>query len=211
MQLFSLAKSNTRCLRRSIALLGSCLLLAGCEQMSSSTLPIHFNSEPPIFTQNQEVTLYKPFEIKIDKCYWADEFVKPGYDKLPETIRAAQRQNFVATPSGKFLIVEFSLLNPTDQPLAWNRQKPLTFMLKNAAGRQYASVGQNVNYDDLSAKMILGSGNINPDVAFKGKKVFDVPKDDYLLCVGRGTHTSGWSYAQGPVDFKWSLAPVEGR
>ena len=157
------------------------------------------------------MTLYKPFRIKIDKCYWADEFVKPGYDQLPETFRAAQRHVYVVKPSGKFLIVEFSILNPTDKPLGWPASKPLTFSLKNAQGREYASVGQNVNQEDLSAKMILGSGNINPDMALHGKKVFDVNKDDYLLCVGTGTHAGGWKFAQGPVTFKWSLAPIESK
>jgi hypothetical protein len=198
-------------LRRNVSLTIAGLALAGCDTGINSVLPLRVNNEPPLFKQEEEVTLIKPFRIKIEKCYWAAEFQKPGFDKLPERFREEHRDQFIVKPQHAFLVVEFSVLNPTAQPLTWSTAKPISFGLKNSQGKQYASVGQDVNMEDLTAKMILGSGNINPDTALSGKKVFDVPKDDYILHVMSTSYQGGWQYAQTSTIWRWSLSPTEGK
>jgi hypothetical protein len=169
------------------------------------------NNEPPTFAQNEEVTVIKPWRIKITKCTWLDEFEKPGFQNLPAKFREEQKAQYTAKPAARFLVIDFSILNPTDRPLTWNSSMPPVFAVRNAQGKEYASVGQNLNADDLSAKIILGAGNINPDTALTGRKVFDVSKDDYVLYVHQGTPRGGWQYAQGDTLFKWSLAPLESK
>jgi hypothetical protein len=196
-------------LQNCAVLFASVVLVSGCEMgginsnsQSYETGGISNNSNPvsdgvPTYAQNQAVTLIEPYSITIDKCYWADEFEKPGFP--------------TEKPSAKFLVLEFSIKNLSQSANTWPAVQPLIFMLKNARGSEYASTGQEVTFDDLTAMMIYGQISINPEMSRKGTKVFDVPQADYVMDVSIGRHTSGWSFDNGQTLFKWSLTPTDGK
>jgi len=181
-------------------------LLTSCDTGAIGALRM-FPHVTETYAQNQEVTLLKPFSIKIEKCYWMNEFERPGFANLPEQFRKEQRAQIVAEPAGKFLVVELSIKNLSNEPVGC---KPLIFRLRNAKGSQFAS-SQEVNTDDLTSKMILGQASMNPEMSIKGKKVFDVPKQDYVMEVSIGVHAGGFQFYEGAMLFKWSLAPTESK
>jgi hypothetical protein len=186
-------------------------LISGCDSFQSATQSFGLKPEPPTLAQTEAVELVKPLLLKIEKCYWADEFEKPGFQNLPEKFRTEQRQQYVAKPAAKFLVIQFSVLNPSSQPLAWGQSQPPVFRLKSAKGAEYIPVGQDINLEDLSAKILMQGGSVNPGMNFTGLKVFDVPKDDYVLSVSLGTPTGGWQYVEGATRFRWSLSPTESK
>ena len=198
-----------------IGLLTLTALLCSCDSITSIVQthnePAVAPSGPPTFRQDQEVNLFPPFRLKIEKCSGADEFEKPGLDRLPERLREEHRAQFVTKAQNRFEVISFSVVNKAQTPNGWNTQRPLIFRLKNAAGTQYAPVGQNINREDLTAKMILGTGNINPDMALSGSEVFDVPKGDYVLVVYMGQWAGGFQFANGKTAFYWLLSPAEGK
>ncbi len=158
------------------------------------------------------MTLVEPFKIRTDKAYWTDRFEKPGYASLanlPESFRKQLEAQFIAKPSAKFLVVEFTVSNLGREATSWRSDRPPVFMLLNAQSVEYASVGQDINMDDLTAKVILGQSSVNPGMSITGKKVFDVPQGDYLMHVSLGRHAGGWSFYMGPTLFKWILKPTE--
>ncbi len=183
------------------------LLAAGCETGPSSRFRVVIpGTDVPLYTQNQEVTLFRPFKLKIERAYWADEVMKFGYTtNLPP---AFQRQ-FVAKPSAKFLVLEFSLTNLGQEAKVWNQDSSPRFMLENVKNMKYAPVGPDINMEDFHMTVARAQSGINPGMSIKGKLVYDVPKDDYVMVVSMVNHVGNAQYVIGPTLFKWSLSPKE--
>lgn len=188
-----------------VLLTGSLILLTACGTSGIKAWSERTITGAPTYPQDQAVTLIEPFSIKIERASWADEFARPGYDAaLPESVR----RQLMVKPAAKFLIVDLSITNLRDKPAAWRSDSPPVFVLRNAAGAEYASVGQEVNMEDLTATIILGqTSNINPGMALRGKKVFDVPPGTYFLDVCRGVPAGGFNFTKGSRHFTWELAP----
>jgi hypothetical protein len=191
----------------SLALMGL-IILSGCADRRAR--PVIHTTEIPTYAQDHPVTIFKTLQIQIDKTYWTDRFEKPGYSSianLPPQYRKQREAALVATPSAKFLVVEFTVSNLGRTAAMWDKSKPPLFMLVNAEGLKYASADQQINKDDLTAKIILGQSNMNPGMSIKGKKVFDIPQGEYLMHVSLGRHAGGWSFTEGSTLFKWILNP----
>ncbi len=180
--------------------------LAGCSTSGLKQWTERLASSPRMYPQDQEVTLVKPFSMKIEKAYWCSELPKPGYEAVPP----GMRDQFTAKPSGRFLVIEMAIINLDDKPTSWGSDQPPVFTVKNKIGTEYASVGQDINMQDLTATIILGeTSTINPGMVLRGKKVFDLPVDEYVMDVSLGRHAGGWSYNKGQRLFTWGLAPSE--
>jgi hypothetical protein len=92
----------------------------------------------------------------------------------------------------------------------WKPNAPPIFLLKNSKGVEHAPLGQDINMDDIIARIILGrTATMNPKMSPRRKKVFDVPKDDYLLAVSLGRPAGGWNFAKGSTLWSWGLSPTE--
>jgi hypothetical protein len=190
-----------------IALVAAALLAGiGCEstRLKSITQSI-VPGETAVYPQDQEVTLVKPFGVKIGRCFWADELGKAGYENVP----APLRDQFLAKPNGKFLVIEITITNLGTQPAAWKSDVAPVFRLKNAKGFEYAPVHQDINGEDITAKIVLGQvGTINPQMVIRGREVFDVSKDDYQLVVSTGKTAGAMKYITGPTLWAWALSPA---
>jgi hypothetical protein len=167
-------------------------------------------SGPPVYPQDQVVKLVPPFEFRIEKCYWADEIEKPGLRNLPPAFQEKQRAAFISKPKHRFLVVELSEKNTANSPMHW---KPLTaplFGLKNAKGASYNAVDGSVNMEGMT-QAVAGNGEgavVNPDDYIRGKEIFDVPQDDYLLSFATGAYNGAGLFEANRVLCKWSLAPT---
>ena len=187
----------------------STIFMSGCTGMPSAS-DSSPSAEIPTYTQDKAVTLVEPFKIQIDKAYWADRFEKPGYSSLanmPQQYRKQLEAAYVATPSAKFLVIEFTVSNLGREATSWRADKPPVFNLVNASGFKYTSIGQDINNDDLTVTIARGLSNMNPGMSIKGKVVFDVPKGEYLLHVSLGSHADNWNFGEGTTLFKWILNP----
>lgn len=187
----------------------STIFISGCTGMPSAS-DFSPSAEAPTYIQDKAVTLVEPFKIQIEKAYWMDRFEKPGYSSLanmPQQYRKQLEAAYVATPSAKFLVVEFTVSNLGREAASWRADKPPIFNLVNAGGFKYTSVGQDINNDDLTVTIVRGQSTMNPGMSIKGKVVFDVPKGEYLMHVSLGRYASGWNFGEDTTLFKWILNP----
>ncbi len=187
----------------------SAIFISGCTGMPSA-FDFSPNTEAPTYTQDKAVTLVEPFKIQIDNAYWTDRFEKPGYSSLVNMSQQYRKQleaAYVAIPSAKFLVVEFTVSNLGREAASWREDKPPIFNLVNAGGFKYTSVGQDINDDDLTMAIVRGKSTMNPGMSIKGKVVFDVPKGEYLMHVSLGRHAGNLNFGEGATLFKWILNP----
>jgi len=111
-------------------------------------------------------------------------------------------------PEAEFLVIDFTLTNLGTQGVQWQRDNPPSFVLVNSQGSEYVSVTSMPAPDDINQKLFC-SGGINPGMSIKGRKIFDVPKSDYVLKVCNSIHTGNGHYVSGPTIFTWNLKPSQ--
>jgi hypothetical protein len=159
----------------------------------------------PTYGDNQEVTLTGPVKIEMEGSYWADSFERPGATNVPPAFRDQYR----VKPTASFLVIDLMLINHGAKPLSLPITQPPMLTLQNAQGVEFAKAGGEVNFDDITLRVLLGQLNMNPDMPVRTKTVFDVPKGDYVLLVSFGRYVSGGhlTFAKGATLFKFALNP----
>lgn len=179
---------------------------AGCKSTGlKSITKIIAPGEPVVYPQDHEVTLIKPFAVKLGRCFWADQLARGEYENLPATLK----DQFLVKPKSKFLVIEISITNQGSQPASWKSDAPPTFRLKNAKGFEYAPVLQDVNAEDIAAKIALGRAiTVNPREVLRGKEVFDVAQDDYQLVVSTEMSAGALKHITGATSWAWALSPA---
>ena len=168
---------KSKCHPSTLTVLGCAvfLLSAGCD----TTQIAKGLSNVPTYSQGQPFES-GPFQITVDKAYWANQL--GGY-------------GLVKKPQGKFLVVHTVVKNLRNQTLTWS--PPPIFTLTNPAGAEFNSGGQALSMDDLTGKCILGQG-INPGMTLDGLTVFDIPPGEgYKLTLSVGVFRGGFKFSKG--------------
>jgi hypothetical protein len=150
----------------------------------------------------------EPIAVHIVKCYWSDEYEKPGLKNIPERYREERRQYFVSKPKAKFLVLEIEAVNTGTRAAAWSRIQPPVFQLENNSGAIYAPESDQVTQGSFASTIITQGATINPGMTFPGIVVFDVPPGDYSLGFALASQFSAGSFSADRISFKWKLEPA---
>lgn len=188
----------------------SLLATSGCETVKvispGDVVIPNPRGDAPTYAQNEEAMILDEFKIRIDRAYWTNKVMKPGWESLaalPDSFRKQQEDQLTAKPSAVFLMVEFTVTNTGNRHGSF--PGPPVFVLENAKKVRYAPT-DILGLDYLTAKSRRST--INPGQLMQGIELFDVPKDDYLMRVSIGTWR-GSGYYEGKPVFKWILKPTE--
>lgn len=148
-----------------VLLFSSCLEIQKVQRPQSSSPPKP--QGPQVLQENIEFMFlsFPTVYAKIDSSYWSDQ-LENG-----------------AKPAAHYLVIWLTFNNIGNSPVTFDQYHVVaTFGLITNSG---------VNYhfeDNLTGRLF--QSDLNPRVPGKFRVVFDIPKDNYILIVGRSTYNS---------------------
>ena len=183
--------------KQSVLYLVSTLLLVLC--LPGCAVP---TASPSLAAQSKGPCIGGPggniagFTVNVKSARWADSIMPAQFENLPKAHLSMMGANAYHRPQANFMVIDLSIVNSTNAPLAWNNpgRYQFTYNLLSPQGTKYEYKQQ-----ESSILMKTGIGNQNPGIPTEGSVVFDVPKGSYTFTINQQRHTGLGRYVDTPV------------